>query len=150
GARGRGGGGAAPPPPGPPRGGAPPAPPPPASCWRRSASSSGPAPSVEALIAADLAFHRGIAHWSGNAVLCALLDGLSGPATRARIWRALALEGAAGRIVDEHRAILGALRDGDAEAARSRATVHIAGAERWLRSAPGPPREPNGRRGGGR
>ncbi|QDY76001.1 FadR/GntR family transcriptional regulator [Streptomyces qinzhouensis] len=95
----------------------------------------GPEPSVDDLVEADLAFHRGIVRWSGNSVLCALLDGLSGPATRARIWRGLTREGAIGTTLDEHRAILGALRDGDAEAARSWATVHIASVERWLRSA---------------
>ncbi|MCX5383417.1 FadR/GntR family transcriptional regulator [Streptomyces sp. NBC_00083] len=92
-------------------------------------------PSVEDLVAADLAFHRGIVAASGNSVLCSLLDGLSGPATRARIWQGLAEEDAVGRTLGEHRSILSALRDGDAEAARACATVHIAGVERWLRSA---------------
>ncbi|GAA0910561.1 FadR/GntR family transcriptional regulator [Streptomyces thermoalcalitolerans] len=95
----------------------------------------GDTPSVEELVTCDLEFHRGIARGSGNSVLCSLLDGLSGPAARARIWRALIQEGAVGRALHEHRAILGALRDRDAEAARSWATVHIASAERWLRSA---------------
>ncbi|MYR60188.1 FCD domain-containing protein, partial [Streptomyces sp. SID625] len=94
----------------------------------------GPAPSVEELVAADLEFHRGIVAGSGNSVLCALLDGLSGPTTRARVWRGLTQEDAVGRTLREHRAILGALRDRDAEAARSWATVHIASVEHWLRS----------------
>ncbi|MET9144360.1 MULTISPECIES: FadR/GntR family transcriptional regulator [unclassified Streptomyces] len=95
----------------------------------------GPAPSVEELVAADLEFHRGVVAGSGNSVLCALLDGLSGPTTRARVWRGLTQEDAVGRTLREHRAILGALRDRDAEAARSWATVHIASVEHWLRSA---------------
>ncbi|MEU5975381.1 FadR/GntR family transcriptional regulator [Streptomyces sp. NPDC047315] len=95
----------------------------------------GPAPSVEELVAADLEFHRGIVQWSGNSVLCSLLDGLSGPTTRARIWRGLTQENAISRTLHEHRAILGALRDGDAEAARSWATVHVASVEQWLRSS---------------
>ncbi|MEU5086855.1 FadR/GntR family transcriptional regulator [Streptomyces sp. NPDC021356] len=90
--------------------------------------------SVEELVAADLEFHRGIVGSSGNSVLCSLLDGLSGPTTRARIWRGLTQEDAVGRTLREHRAILGALRDRDAEAARSWATVHIASVEQWLRS----------------
>ncbi|GHH49007.1 FadR/GntR family transcriptional regulator [Streptomyces candidus] len=94
----------------------------------------GPETSVEELVAADLEFHRRIVRASGNSVLCSLLDGLSGPATRARIWRGLAREDALGRTLHEHRAILGALRDRDTEAARSWATVHIASVERWLRS----------------
>ncbi|MFE4862313.1 FadR/GntR family transcriptional regulator [Streptomyces sp. NPDC056670] len=96
----------------------------------------GEAPSVEELVSADLEFHRGIVAGSGNAVLCSLLDGLSGPTTRARIWRGLTQEDAVSRTLREHRAILTALRDRDAEAARSWATVHIASVEQWLRSAP--------------
>ncbi|MFC8968968.1 FadR/GntR family transcriptional regulator [Streptomyces sp. NPDC057094] len=94
----------------------------------------GPEPSVEALVAADLDFHRGIVRTSGNSVLCSLLDGLSGPTTRARVWRGLTQEDAVSRTLHEHRAILAALRDRDAEAARSWATVHIASVEQWLRS----------------
>ena len=43
---------------------------------------------------------------SGNSVLCSLLDGLSGPTTRARIWRGLTQEDAVSRTLHEHRAIL--------------------------------------------
>ncbi|MFJ2744196.1 FadR/GntR family transcriptional regulator [Streptomyces sp. NPDC087440] len=94
----------------------------------------GEAPSVEELVAADLEFHRAIVRGSGNSVLCSLLDGLSGPTTRARVWRGLTQEDAISRTLHEHRAILAALRAGDAEAARSWATVHIASVEQWLRS----------------
>ncbi|MDI3408634.1 FadR/GntR family transcriptional regulator [Streptomyces cavernicola] len=94
----------------------------------------GPAPSVEELVASDLEFHRGIVQASGNSVLCSLLDGLSGPTTRARVWRGLTQEDAVSRTLHEHRMILAALRDRDAEAARSWATVHIASVEQWLRS----------------
>ncbi|MEV5515369.1 FadR/GntR family transcriptional regulator [Streptomyces flaveolus] len=94
----------------------------------------GDDPSVEELVAADLEFHRAVVGASGNAVLCSLLEGLSGPTARARVLRGLTEEGAVGRALDEHRAILAALRDRDAEAARSWATVHIASVERWLRS----------------
>lgn len=94
----------------------------------------GAAPSVEQLVASDLEFHRGIVQAAGNSVLCSLLDGLSGPTTRARVWRGLTQEDAVSRTLHEHRMILAALRDRDAEAARSWATVHIASVEQWLRS----------------
>ncbi|MFD8274073.1 FadR/GntR family transcriptional regulator [Streptomyces flaveolus] len=94
----------------------------------------GDDPPVEELVAADLEFHRAVVGASGNSVLCSLLEGLSGPTARARVLRGLTEEGAVGRTLDEHRAILAALRDRDAEAARSWATVHIASVERWLRS----------------
>ncbi|QHC22004.1 FadR/GntR family transcriptional regulator [Streptomyces sp. GS7] len=95
----------------------------------------GPQPAVEDLVAGDLEFHRTIVAASGNSVLCSLLDGLSGPTTRARIWRGLTQKDAVARTLTEHRAILGALRDGDAEAARAWATVHIASVEQWLRAS---------------
>ncbi|NSC20733.1 FadR family transcriptional regulator [Streptomyces albus subsp. chlorinus] len=95
----------------------------------------GPEPSVEELVAADLEFHRRIVAAGGNFVLSSLLGGLSGPTTRALIWRGLAQEDAVGRTLHEHRQILAALRARDAEAARSWATVHIAGVEQSLRSA---------------
>ncbi|MET9889862.1 FadR/GntR family transcriptional regulator [Streptomyces sp. NPDC006465] len=94
----------------------------------------GADPSVEELVACDLEFHRGIALASGNSVLCSLLESMSGPTTRARVWRGLTQEDAVGRTLREHRAILSALRDRDAEAARSWATVHVASVEQWLRS----------------
>ncbi|GGQ23223.1 FadR/GntR family transcriptional regulator [Streptomyces roseolilacinus] len=95
----------------------------------------GAEPAVDDLVAADLDFHRRIAGASGNTVLCSLLDGLAGPTTRARVWRGLTQEDAVGRTLYEHRAILAALRDRDAEAARSWATVHVASVEQWLRAA---------------
>ncbi len=89
---------------------------------------------MEELVACDLEFHEGVVQSSGNSVLCSLLDGLSGPTTRARIWRGLTQEDAVSRTLHEHRAILSALRDRDAEAAATSATVHIASVEQWLRS----------------
>ncbi|MET7381227.1 FadR/GntR family transcriptional regulator [Streptomyces sp. NPDC005526] len=96
----------------------------------------GPDPSVAELVACDLEFHRDIALSSGNSVLGALLDGLPGPAAVARVWRGPAGAEAIGRTLREHRAILAALRDRDAEAARSWATVHLASVERRLRDTP--------------
>ncbi|MEV6650614.1 FadR/GntR family transcriptional regulator [Streptomyces sp. NPDC051219] len=94
----------------------------------------GPQQSAEELAAADLEFHRGIVRAAGNSVLCSLLDGLSAPVTRGHVRRGPTEEDAVSRTLHEHRAILTALRDRDAEAARSWATVHIAGVEQRLRS----------------
>src|SRR6266540_7189718 len=92
------------------------------------------APTIEALVANDLEFHRKIALGSGNTVLCSLLDGLSGPTTRARIWRGLTQEGAVDKTREQHVAICGAIEARQPEVARAWATVHIAGVEQWLRS----------------
>ncbi len=90
-------------------------------------------PTVEALVANDLEFHRRIALGAGNTVLCSLLDGLSGPTTRARIWRGLTQQGAVDKTREQHTAICDAIEARQPEVARSWATVHIAGVEQWLR-----------------
>jgi GntR family transcriptional regulator, transcriptional repressor for pyruvate dehydrogenase complex len=91
--------------------------------------------SVEALVANDLEFHRLIAAGTGNTVLCSLIDTMSGPTTRARIWRGLTQEGAVERTREQHVAILDAIAARRPEVASSWATVHIAGVEEWLRQA---------------
>ncbi|MFI6272445.1 FadR/GntR family transcriptional regulator [Micromonospora zamorensis] len=97
--------------------------------------SLGDTQDVEALVANDLQFHRLIAVGSGNTVLCSLLDGLSGPTTRARIWRGVTQQGVITRTREQHQAIVDAITIGHADLARSWATVHIAGVEEWLRRA---------------
>jgi len=92
-------------------------------------------PTVEALVANDLEFHRKIAVGSGNTVLASLIDSLSGPTTRARIWRGLTQEGAVARTRDQHTAICEAIASRQPEVARSWATIHVAGVEEWLRRA---------------
>ncbi|MFG2039416.1 FadR/GntR family transcriptional regulator [Dactylosporangium sp. NPDC048998] len=95
----------------------------------------GEDPTIEALVANDLEFHRLIAAGSGNAVLCSLIDGLSGPTTRARIWRGLTQEGAAARTREQHQAIVDAIGTRQPDLARAWASIHVAGVEEWLRRA---------------
>lgn len=90
-------------------------------------------PSVEDLVANDLEFHRRIAAGSGNIVLCSLLDGISGPTARARIWRGLTEEGAVARTREQHQQIYRAIAGRQPDVARAWATVHVAGVEQWLR-----------------
>ena len=71
---------------------------------RRQLDSVGANPSVDDLVAADLEFHRTIAHGSGNSVMGSLLDGLSGPTQRARVWRGLTQSGAVERTMADHLA----------------------------------------------
>lgn len=94
-----------------------------------------PESSVEELVANDMEFHRRIAEASGNSVLVSLLNSLSGSTLRGRIWRGVTQVGALERTMDEHHAILDALASGQAEVARSWATVHVASVEHWLRQA---------------
>ena len=97
-------------------------------------ASASPADGIDKIIAADLEFHRRITAAAGNRVLCSLLESLSAPTTRARVWRGLTEPAAVERTLAEHTAILDALEARDAEAARAWATVHIANLERWLAS----------------
>ncbi|GGX94929.1 FadR/GntR family transcriptional regulator [Streptomyces minutiscleroticus] len=95
----------------------------------------GDEPSARRLAACDAEFHRGIARSAGNSVLCSLLEGVSGATVRARAEGGPAHRDEVARALYEHRAILAALRDRDAEAARSWAAAHLAGTERWPRTA---------------
>lgn len=90
---------------------------------------------VETFVANDQEFHRQIVSYCGNPVLVSLLDSLSGPMHRARIWRGLTDADAATRATREHRAILDAIARHEPGIAAARATVHIAGLEDWLRNA---------------
>jgi GntR family transcriptional regulator, transcriptional repressor for pyruvate dehydrogenase complex len=97
-------------------------------------SQATPESSVEDLVQADVEFHRLIAVAAGNTVLASLIESLSGPTQRARIWRGITQKDALQRTLDEHRSILEAVARRDPEMARSWAAVHIAGVEEWLRS----------------
>ena len=90
---------------------------------------------VEEFVENDIAFHRGIAAASGNPVIAKLLDSLSGPTVRARMWRGIAEGGAIDRTIAEHRAIYEALECGRPDLARAWMTVHLASVEAWLESA---------------
>jgi len=91
-------------------------------------------PDIETLVANDAEFHARIAAGSGNPVLCSLLETLSTRTQKARAWRGLTQSDAVDRTLREHREIYQAMLRRDPEAARSWATVHIAGVEDWLAS----------------
>jgi GntR family transcriptional repressor for pyruvate dehydrogenase complex len=90
---------------------------------------------VEDFVAADLEFHRTIAVGSGNSVLASLVDSMSMPTTRARVWRGMTEPHAHEKTMSEHRAIYAAIMSRDPDLARSWATIHISGIESWLRLA---------------
>jgi DNA-binding FadR family transcriptional regulator len=102
---------------------------------RKLLDELGPEPSVEDLLASDVEFHRLVALGSGNRALASIIDSLRQPTYRARIWRGMTQTDAVARTVAEHRAILDAIENRQSEVARSWATVHIAGVERWLQEA---------------
>ena len=94
---------------------------------------------IEELVQNDLAFHRTIADAAGNPVIAKLLDSLSGPTIRARVWRGITQGGAMDRTIAEHTAIVDALEEGYAEVAQAAMLLHVSGVERWLRKVQGLP-----------
>lgn len=89
----------------------------------------------EGFVAADIAFHDDIARASGNETLRAMLAAMRSQSALGLIGRARDEEGAEVRTLEEHRAILDALRAGDADLARATTTVHLAQGQRWLAAA---------------
>lgn len=89
----------------------------------------------EVMLAADMEFHRLVGSASGNSVLASLIESLSGPTNRARIWRGRTQSGAHARTLYEHQAILDALASHEPDLAHAAMVAHVAGVETWLRLA---------------
>jgi GntR family transcriptional regulator, transcriptional repressor for pyruvate dehydrogenase complex len=89
----------------------------------------------EPLVEADAAFHSAIAHAAGNPALASLLDNLSGPTIRARVWHAIEEQRAGDEAKSEHERILAALEARDPELSRAASAVHVVGVEERLRGA---------------
>jgi GntR family transcriptional repressor for pyruvate dehydrogenase complex len=87
---------------------------------------------VEEYVLNDLAFHKTVVSYCGNAVLASLLESMTGTTGRARIWRGMTEENAQNRTLHEHLSIVDALARREPEIAAARAAVHIAGVEEWL------------------
>jgi DNA-binding FadR family transcriptional regulator len=85
-------------------------------------------------VALDVKFHRRICEASGNPLLASIVDGLTPPTIRTRVWLGLTESGAFERTRQEHLAIIDALQNHKPDVAASRATVHIDGVETWLRA----------------
>ena len=107
----------------------------PSRCSRCRTSSTRPEQDAtpEDLLTSDIEFHRLVSIASGNEVLASLIEGLSGPTNRARIWRGRTQVGAQERTVREHQAILDALAAGEPDLAHAAMVSHVAGVEAWLR-----------------
>jgi GntR family transcriptional repressor for pyruvate dehydrogenase complex len=90
----------------------------------------------EAIMKADIAFHRVIARASGNPALEALIEALAPRTVQGRMWRAMNEEGAVPAAYVEHRAILRALDIHDPDRARLRMGTHLLAAEDFMRDHP--------------
>ena len=90
---------------------------------------------VEELVEHDLEFHRLITEASGNAYLSSLVESMSSSTIRARIWRGITQDDATERTLNEHAAILDALRNHDVERTESSLAAHVGGIVAWLQRA---------------
>ncbi|MEV6592644.1 FadR/GntR family transcriptional regulator [Streptomyces acidicola] len=88
---------------------------------------------VERLNSHDAAFHHAVVSATGNESLLTLLEGISGRTIRARIWRGLVDDQAAGRTLAEHEAIYTALCARDSPLSQAAALLHVSNTEQWLR-----------------
>ncbi|MDW8804888.1 FadR/GntR family transcriptional regulator [Streptomyces scabiei] len=88
---------------------------------------------VELLNRHDAAFHRAVVAATGNETLLTLLESVSGRTLRARIWRGLVDDEAAGRTLAEHEAIYAALVTRDSGLSQAAALLHVSNTEQALR-----------------
>ena len=88
----------------------------------------------DAIMDADIAFHRVIARASGNPALEALIEALASRTVRGRMWRAITEDGAEHSTHAEHRAVLTAVTNHDPDTARLRMGVHLLAVEDFLRA----------------
>jgi GntR family transcriptional repressor for pyruvate dehydrogenase complex len=88
----------------------------------------------DAIMDADIAFHRVIARASGNPALEALIEALASRTARGRMWRAITEDGAELATHAEHRAVLTAVANGEPDSARLRMGVHLLAVEDFLRA----------------
>lgn len=88
---------------------------------------------VAHLVRVDLDFHSTIAAESGNPVLASMIESVSMPTERVRVWRGLSEDKAVARTVAEHAGIVQAIEAGDSELAAARMLVHVTGVLEWLR-----------------
>lgn len=79
----------------------------------------------EAAMKLDLAFHLSIADITDNPVLLALIDTLSQPTVRTRMWQSIHAAGRLETAHTEHLAILDALKRRDVVGARAAMQVHL-------------------------
>jgi len=88
----------------------------------------------EDVLQLDIEFHRLVGGACGNSVLASLIEGLSAPTNRARVWRGRTEPGARERTAHEHQAVLDALAGAEPDLAHAAMVTHVAGVENWLRS----------------
>ena len=90
----------------------------------------------DAVMEADIEFHRIIARCSGNPALEALINALGNRTIRSRTWHAISDSGAVPSAQRDHRGILEALRQHEPEHARLRMAIHLLNVEEFIYAHP--------------
>lgn len=85
------------------------------------------------LMSIDMQFHQTIAALCHNPVLSSLLDVVSNPTVRARVWRGRSEDKGSNIFRREHALILNAIERRDPWGAGVEAYNHVMGVERWVR-----------------
>jgi GntR family transcriptional repressor for pyruvate dehydrogenase complex len=88
---------------------------------------------VDAFVAADIAFHQAVLDAANNAFISLVLDPLSRLLVRAR-RQTSEVPDIRAHAIEQHRAVLDAVRDGDPDVARRAMHAHIDQTERDLRT----------------
>ncbi|WP_349897518.1 FadR/GntR family transcriptional regulator [Parafrigoribacterium soli] len=100
-------------------------------------TNAEPVTEHEAIMDADIAFHRVVAHAANNSTLAALIDALGNRTSRARLWLGLHHQGQTRTAHNEHVAILRALESHQPDRARLEMDHHLLGVEDILQEQPG-------------
>lgn len=90
----------------------------------------------EAIMEADIAFHRVIAQAADNSALAALIDALASRTLRARMWLGLHREAQVRTAHREHLGILRALEGHDPDRARLLMSHHLLAVEDFIHDQP--------------
>ena len=90
---------------------------------------ASPSLPTDVYVQLDREFHRTLASFCGNPVLASLIDTLSGPMHRARVWGGVTDPDATRRSSHGHSSIVDAIEAHQPEVAAARALVHVAGLE---------------------
>jgi GntR family transcriptional repressor for pyruvate dehydrogenase complex len=89
---------------------------------------------AEAMLEHELKFHTAVASASGNEVLSLLVESISAPAQKARIWREQSDPATRAAAIREHRTIVEALESRDGDQARAAMLIHVGSVEAWASS----------------
>ena len=91
---------------------------------------------TDTLLKMDSEFHRIIAEASQNPILISLLNVVSAPALRARIWRNRMTESAYNNLRIEHEEVLNNIEAQNIEGAKYAMYAHINGVQNWVKTHP--------------